>query len=964
TPGNVMVYLKNDINQVLETWTANVGANGIPDTSTFIHYCTGRLNRESPVMEHPALLGVSYRMDYTVTPAFYTNDTEPNQNTSQATDTIPPGTNTDGHVAFNYDDATDYYRILAPNDGMMTVQVMAEHAGNTPGNVMVYLKNDINQVLETWTANVGANGIPDTTTFIHYCTGHLNRYYLVMENPDVCGVSYRMSYTVAPAAFANDVEENDNTSQAADTIPPGTNMDGHVDFYYDDATDYYRILAPTDGVLSVNFQAEHAAAGPGTVTVYLRNNINQTIVTWFANVGANGMAEDTTFTHNCTGHQAIYYLLVQNPDVCGVSYRMSYSVTPAVYADDAEPNQNTGQAIPIDLNNAGATGHVGFEYDNNEDFYVINHPGGDINVYTLAENAGAAGAMTVYIRNNINQTLVTGTADVGGNSIPSADTISLAGAAAGTYHIVVSNPDVCGVSYMLRCYDDDNDGVCNGSDLCPGTPNGEGVNGDGCACSQLTVDDGDPCTLDECSNGIVTHTFQDADGDLTCDAQDGCPNDPNKIAAGACGCGNPDVPTTWYADTDGDGFGDPNDSQAGFTCNQPPGYVADNTDLCPTDINKQDPGACGCGVADVATTWYADTDGDGLGDPNNSLAGFTCNQPVGYVADNTDLCPAVAGTVGSTCDDGNPNTTGDVLDGSCNCVGFLVDCEGTPGGPALPGTACDDGNANTGNDTWDGNCTCVGQLIDCLGVPGGPALPGTACDDGDANTGNDTWDGNCTCVGQLIDCLGVPGGSALPGTSCDDGNANTDNDAWDGNCTCVGTPSGGPCTGDQVMVYITTDANPGQLSWEITNDGGTVIAAGSPAAANTLVGEPACLNASPASAWYGFRLMDSNGDGISGGGWELRTTDGKLIMGDAFSDGASSPANPPLAGSYGSHHSFALPLAAPDVHPAECGVFNNRSDNKVFANKVAGTNYLGGTLNYQFEFSDPDSGYVRRIKKP
>ncbi|MBK7752976.1 MAG: hypothetical protein IPI41_10380 [Flavobacteriales bacterium] len=29
----------------------------------------------------------------------------------------------------------------------------------------------------------------------------------------------------------------------------------------------------------------------------------------------------------------------------------------------------------------------------------------------------------------------------------------------------------------------------------------------------VTVDDGDPCTLDACSNGVVTNTFQDADGD-------------------------------------------------------------------------------------------------------------------------------------------------------------------------------------------------------------------------------------------------------------------------------------------------------------------------------------------------------------------------------------------------------------------------------------------------------------------
>ncbi len=123
------------------------------------------------------------------------------------------------------------------------------------------------------------------------------------------------------------------------------------------------------------------------------------------------------------------------------------------------------------------------------------------------------------------------------------------------------------------------------------------------------------------------------------DNTDGCPDDENKIAPGICGCGVADEAITWYADTDGDGFGDPNSSQAGYTCIQPTGYVADNTDGCPDDENKIAPGICGCGVADEAITWYADTDGDGYGDPNSSQAGYTCIQPTGYVADNTDGCP-------------------------------------------------------------------------------------------------------------------------------------------------------------------------------------------------------------------------------------------------------------------------------------------------------------------------------------
>lgn len=54
---------------------------------------------------------------------------------------------------------------------------------------------------------------------------------------------------------------------------------------------------------------------------------------------------------------------------------------------------------------------------------------------------------------------------------------------------------------------------------------------------------------------------------------------------------------TWYKDADNDGKGDPNSSVV--SCTQPTGYVADKTDLCPSDPNKIAAGQCGCGVAET-----------------------------------------------------------------------------------------------------------------------------------------------------------------------------------------------------------------------------------------------------------------------------------------------------------------------------------------------------------------------------
>lgn len=93
-----------------------------------------------------------------------------------------------------------------------------------------------------------------------------------------------------------------------------------------------------------------------------------------------------------------------------------------------------------------------------------------------------------------------------------------------------------------------------------------------------------------------------------------------------------------------------------------------------------------------------------------------------------------------------------------NSSAAQVDCEGVPGGPALPGTPCDDGIAATTNDQYLADCSCAGE--DCEGNLGGTALPGTPCDDGDPSTVNDTWSNACTCEG-VVGIDETTGGMAL-----------------------------------------------------------------------------------------------------------------------------------------------------------------------------------------------------------
>lgn len=85
-----------------------------------------------------------------------------------------------------------------------------------------------------------------------------------------------------------------------------------------------------------------------------------------------------------------------------------------------------------------------------------------------------------------------------------------------------------------------------------------------------------------------------------------------------------ETPTTWFADADADGKGDPAISLS--ACAQPTAFVADNTDLCPQDVNKTTPGNCGCGKTETSCV-----------DCNNSVNGTA-------TLDNCDRC--INGTTG------------------------------------------------------------------------------------------------------------------------------------------------------------------------------------------------------------------------------------------------------------------------------------------------------------------------------
>ena len=197
----------------------------------------------------------------------------------------------------------------------------------------------------------------------------------------------------------------------------------------------------------------------------------------------------------------------------------------------------------------------------------------------------------------------------------------------------------------------------------------------GCDSPTGFVDDDSDC--DDGDEGIHPDAEELCDGaDQDCDGD----IDDDAVDAG-----------TWYADGDGDTYGD--DGDVTLACDAPDGAVADGGD-CDDGDDAVYPGAeelCN-GVDDDCDgtedngavggdLWYADNDGDGFGDDDS--AEESCEAPDGAVADGGD------------CDDDD----GDTFPGAPEvCLdGIVNDCDGDED-DALD--ACSDRGELSLGDAW------------------------------------------------------------------------------------------------------------------------------------------------------------------------------------------------------------------------------------------------------------------------
>jgi len=316
----------------------------------------------------------------------------------------------------------------------------------------------------------------------------------------------------------------------------------------------------------------------------------------------------------------------------------------------------------------------------------------------------------------------------------------------------------------------------------------------------------------------------------TCDGADNdCDGDVDE---------NADDAGTWYGDSDGDGYGDPDAPEA--SCEGSSALVADASDCDDTDaevhpgveescngVDDDCDGATDADDDDVVDlgTWYSDGDGDGYGDAASPVE--ACEQPSTAVEDDTDCddtaalvhpgaterCNSLDDDCDTLVDDDDPDVTGTstwYLDYDGDGFGssaFTVDTCSAPSGYVSNAQDCDDAHSEA---SPLGTEVCDGLDNDCDGD--------TDDDDAglDTSTGT-TWytDGDGDGYGDpdapVVACS-QPSGTVSDTSDCDDTDASVHPagteacDGLDNDCDGAVDDDDDPVTG-QSTFYLDVDGD-------------------------------------------------------------------------------------------------------------------------------------------------------------
>ncbi len=300
-------------------------------------------------------------------------------------------------------DTYQWYRVVTPVNGMLVLYTTASINDSGGPEEFQYLDFQVQgknlngafgQNYQGGNASgdfypyVGNEGtfLPDTS---YTCCLAADTFYIrvIQTLISTSCWSYTFHWRTIPATYANNPLP-DSFPAYAQPMPYNTPVTGNLDFDEGpdatiDGTNEWIIVPPMDGTIKINLSIEGQSEGGGYMSVLIYDHDLQGFVAaQYPPAGAFQAPIDSNIYWNCITGGDTFYIETYADDFGdgGYSYKMSYTIIPATYNNDSEPNNTFAEAQVVNPANP-IEGHLSFTDESDDDYFKFYVP--DTGILTL-----------------------------------------------------------------------------------------------------------------------------------------------------------------------------------------------------------------------------------------------------------------------------------------------------------------------------------------------------------------------------------------------------------------------------------------------------------------------------------------------------------------------------------------------------------------------------------------------------